>query len=76
MKAPASRLAGPPAWTSGTPDGHLLVRSSKKAAHSDVVYYAKWRDGSGGQVKRLLGPAWVEWLGGEWRKRRGVRPDG
>jgi hypothetical protein len=54
------------------PDGHLLVRSSKKAAHSDVVYYAKWRDGSGGQVKRLLGPAWVERLGGECASAAGI----
>ena len=58
------------------PDGHLLVRRSKKAKHSGVAYYAKWRDGTGAQVKRLLGPAWVEQLGGEWRKRRGSCPDG
>ena len=36
------------------------------------VYYAKWRDSTRRQVKRRLGPAWVERDGdGAWRKRRG-----
>ena len=36
------------------------------------VYYAKWRDSGRRQVKRRLGPAWVERSdGGDWRKRRG-----
>jgi len=39
---------------------------------SGPVYYAKWRDSTRRQVKRKLGPAWVESApGGTWRKRRG-----
>lgn len=43
-----------------------------------VPYFeAKWRDGERRQVKRRLGPAWVEPDGaGGWRKRRGRTPDG
>lgn len=40
------------------------------------VYYAKWRDSTGRQVKRALGPAWVEADGAGWRRRRGRVPDG
>ncbi len=41
------------------------------------VYYAKWRDSGRRQVKRRLGPAWVERDGdGAWRKRRGRVHDG
>jgi integrase len=39
-------------------------------------YYAKWRDSTGRQVKRLLGPAWVERNGNGWKRRRGRLPDG
>jgi integrase len=38
---------------------------------------AKWRDADRQQIKRRLGPAWVEPDGdGGWRKRRGRTPDG
>jgi integrase len=57
-------------------DGTLLVRPSKKAAASGFAYYAKWRDSGRTQVKRLVGPAWVEPHGGGWRKRRGTCPRG
>src|SRR3954469_19331707 len=40
------------------------------------AYYAKWRDSTGRQVKRLLGPAWVERNGVGWKRRRGRIPDG
>lgn len=40
-------------------------------------YEAKWRDEARQQIKRRLGPAWVESDGeGGWRKRRGRTPDG
>lgn len=59
-----------------TIDGSLLVLSSGRARESGVVYYAKWRDSTRTQVKRKLGPAWVERHGGAWRKRRGRCPEG
>ena len=59
-----------------TIDGTLLVRPSKKASASGFAYYAKWRDSGRRQVKRLLGPAWVEPHGSGWRKRRGPCPRG
>jgi hypothetical protein len=37
------------------------------------VVYAKWRDGSGRQVMRRLGPAWLVPEGGSDRKPRGAR---
>lgn len=40
------------------------------------MYYGKWRDDSGRQVKRLLGPAWVDRDGDGWKRRRGRVPDG
>ncbi|MDP9385846.1 MAG: site-specific integrase [Actinomycetota bacterium] len=40
------------------------------------VYYAKWRDTTGRQVKRRLGPAWAERDGESWRRRRGRVPEG
>lgn len=44
---------------------------------SGPVYYAKWRLGDGTQVKRRLGPAWLERdRGGSWRRRRGRPEDG
>jgi integrase len=40
------------------------------------VYFAKWRDSTGRQVKKRLGPAWVErGPDGEWRRRHGRVPD-
>ena len=35
------------------------------------VFFAKWRDSAGRQVKRRLGPAWVVRSGASWRQRRG-----
>jgi len=41
------------------------------------AFYGKWRDSQREQVKRRLGPAWVEPDGrGGWRKRRGRCPEG
>jgi len=40
------------------------------------VYFGKWRDSSGRQVKRRLGPAWVERNGSGWARRRGRVPEG
>jgi integrase len=40
------------------------------------VYYAKWRDAGGRQVKRRLGPAWLVRDGSSWRVRRGRVPAG
>ncbi len=40
------------------------------------VYYGKWRDRTGRQVKRRLGPAWVVADGDGWKRRRGRIPDG
>src|SRR4051812_17570100 len=39
-------------------------------------YYAKWRDSTGRQMKRRLGPAWVQRDGDGWKRRRGRVPDG
>jgi integrase len=45
--------------------------------HEGPVYYGKWRDSRRRQVKRRLGPAWLDADGsGGWRKRRGRCPDG
>lgn len=54
------------------PVGVLIIR-----VHGDRSFYeAKWRYG-GRQVKRRIGPAWVERLPGrEWRRRRGRIVDG
>ena len=41
------------------------------------VWFGKWRDASGRQVKRRLGPAWVvRDGGGGWRPGAGDRSDG
>jgi integrase len=52
----------------------ILVRISKDGT---PFFEAKWRDEERRQVKRRLGPAWVEPDGaGGWRKRAGRAPDG
>jgi hypothetical protein len=38
---------------------------------SGPVYYGKWRDSTGRQVKRRLGPAWVVRAGSSWVPRPG-----
>jgi integrase len=52
----------------------VVVRVGKDGT---PFFEAKWRDADRQQVKRRLGPAWVE-SGGEdgWRKRRGRTPAG
>lgn len=40
------------------------------------MYYGKWRDRTGRQVKKLLGPAWIVPNGEGWKRRRGRMPDG
>jgi hypothetical protein len=51
------------------PTGALVVRTS---ATGSPQYEAKWRDSKRRQLKRRLGPAWLEPdENGGWRKRRG-----
>lgn len=54
----------------------IIVVSSK--AGDGAYYEAKWRGRDGRQLKRRIGPAWVERVprSGEWRKRRGRTPPG
>ncbi len=40
------------------------------------TYYGKWRDSTGRQVKRMLGPAWLVRDGAGWKRRRGRVPEG
>ena len=56
-------------------NGALVVAVMKDGT---PAYEAKWRDSSNRQVKRRIGPAWVdrEPSGGGWRKRRGRVHDG
>ena len=54
------------------PNGALLIVERGRGP----VYYAKWRDRRGTQVKRVLGPAWVTRDGDGWRRGRGRPPDG
>lgn len=61
----ADRAASPPA---------VVVRVGQ---HGTPFFEAKWRDEERRQMKRRLGPAWVEPDGeGGWRKRSGRPPDG
>jgi len=61
----AARTASAPA---------VVVRVGKDGT---PFFEAKWRDAERRQVKRRLGPAWVESDGaGGWRKRSGRAPDG
>jgi integrase len=55
-------------------NGALVIREQ----NDRVFYEAKWRDSRGRQVKRRVGPAWVERNGarGAWRRRAGRVPDG
>lgn len=43
---------------------------------SEVTVYARWRDSTRRQRTRRLGPAWVEMREGQWRNRRGRKPEG
>ena len=52
--------------------GALLVAQRR----AGPMYLGKWRDSTGRQVKRVLGPAWVVPDGAGWRRRRGRAPDG
>jgi hypothetical protein len=40
------------------------------------IYYGKWRDSTGSQVKKRLGAAWVVRSGNGWARRRGRLPQG
>lgn len=52
----------------------VLVRSGQDGT---PFFEAKWRDADGRQLKRRLGPAWLErHREGGWVKRRGRTPDG
>lgn len=52
----------------------VLVRVGKGGT---PFFEAKWRDADGAQLKRRLGPAWLEQLPeGGWAKRRGRTPPG
>ena len=53
-------------------EGTVVVRELR----SGPTFYARWRDSDRTQRTRLIGPAWVERHGHEWRKRRGGCPDG
>jgi integrase len=54
------------------PSAALVVREH----HGQAFYEAKFRDG-GQQVKRRVGPAWLDRAGdGAWKKRRGRVEDG
>ena len=63
-----------PAWY---PRG-CVVRGALLVVERDggPVYYAKWRDAGGRQVKRRLGSAWLVRDGRVWRPRRGRAPAG
>lgn len=52
----------------------VVVRAGKDGT---PFFEAKWRDEHGAQVKRRLGPAWLDAVeGGGWRRRRGRVRDG
>jgi integrase len=51
----------------------VVVRAAKDGT---PFFEAKWRDADGAQVKRRLGPAWLQPDGGGWRRRRGRVQDG
>jgi hypothetical protein len=54
-------------------NGALVIREQG----GRVFYEAKWRDSRGRQVKRRVGPAWLERdRGGPWRRHIGRVPDG
>jgi integrase len=54
------------------PTGALIVRTDAEGA---PYFEAKWRR-AGAQVKRRVGPAWLEGDASGWRPRRGRVPDG
>jgi integrase len=54
------------------PTGNVLIVERD----GGPVFYGKWRDSTRRQVKKRLGPAWVERAGDGWRKRRGRHPEG
>jgi len=67
-KSPGPRRALPTSF-----NGTVVIREQS----GRVFYEAKWRDSRGRQVKRRVGPAWVErGGGGGWRRRGGRVPDG
>lgn len=64
-------LTGETAESPRPTTGGLLVIANQ----AGPAYYGKWRDSTGRQVKKRLGPAWLESDGADgWRKRRGRVP--
>lgn len=60
--------------SAGTATPAVVIRVGKDGT---PFFEAKWRDEDRQQIKRRLGPAWVEPAGeGGWRKRRGRTLDG
>ncbi len=54
-------------------NGALVIREQ----NGRVFYEAKWRDSRGRQVKRRVGPAWLERdAAGRWRRHGGRVADG
>jgi integrase len=53
-------------------EGTLIYRERQ----SGVVIYGKWRDRTGRQVMRKLGPGWVRRRSDQWQKRGGPVPAG
>jgi integrase len=66
-----ARIAAMRSSVSDLPTASLVIATGRRG---EPYFEAKWR--AGGQVKRRIGPAWVEKQGGEWRPRRGRVPDG
>ncbi len=52
-------------------EGSLIYRERQ----SGVVIYGKWRDRTGRQVMRKLGPGWAKPYGSRWVKRGGTVPE-
>lgn len=68
-RVPAFATSGPSTGEARQPRPGVLLVVARK---SGPAYYGKWRDSGGRQVKKRLGPAWLEPDGnGSWRKRRG-----
>src|SRR4051794_38580959 len=73
MVVPTAKATREPAGARAAFNGALVVREHR----GRLFYEAKWRDSRGRQVKRRVGPAWLEGdAAGGWRRRGGRVPDG